>query len=44
MEHFTELLYLVVFIYVGLGVVGYNLLKKLQEILDKLEAIKELIV
>ena len=36
MEHASDLFSLIIFIYFGIGIVGYHTLNKLQEILDKL--------
>lgn len=38
-----QLFYFVIFIYAGMGIVGYHLLKKLQDISDKLGTIIDLI-
>lgn len=43
MEHATELFSLVVFFYLGIGIVGYHLGKALDRISGKLETIEDLI-
>ncbi len=43
MEHATELFSLVVFFYLGIGIVGYHLGKALDRISGELETIEDLI-
>lgn len=43
MEHARDIFYFIVIFYLGIGIVGYHTLNKLQEISNKLEAIKNLI-
>jgi len=43
MEHTTELFSLVIFFYIGIGIVGYHIGKAIDRISNKLDTIEDLI-